>query len=67
MEKKIILTFNTKTGKTMVEAFGFIGSSCEQAMDFLKDSIGKCTDFKHKEEWYRSAISQDTCNHVTNN
>jgi hypothetical protein len=52
----IELKFNIKTGETRVEAQGFSGSSCEQATKFLRDSLGSCTDFQQKAEWFQSNL-----------
>ncbi|MBI5892146.1 MAG: DUF2997 domain-containing protein, partial [Deltaproteobacteria bacterium] len=42
--KEIVLTFNTKTGLTQVEANGFKGQACKQATMFLGDALGKVQD-----------------------
>jgi len=56
MKKEIVLSFSTITGECEVEAVGFKGKSCEQATKFLKDTLGKMTDFKRKTEWYEENL-----------
>lgn len=54
--KTIELKFNTKTGETRIEAQGFHGSSCSDATKFLRDTLGECTDFQKKAEWFETNI-----------
>lgn len=54
--KEIILKFNIKTGECLIEAKGFKGSFCEEATKFLRDTLGKTTDFKRKIEWYEKNL-----------
>lgn len=55
--KEIKLTFDIKTGEVKIEAQGFHGSSCADATNFLKNTIGQMKDFKKKAEWYEQNIS----------
>lgn len=55
-QKKVVLTFDKNTGKAKVEAIGFHGSECAKATEFLKETLGKCTDFKRKAEWYTTNL-----------
>lgn len=55
-QKKIVLTFDTNTGKAKIEAIGFQGSECAMATEFLKETLGKCTDFQRKSEWYTTNL-----------
>ncbi len=55
-QKKIVLTFNKDTGKAKVEAVGFQGVECVKATEFLKETLGKCTDFQRKAEWYTTNL-----------
>jgi len=54
--KNIKLKFNIDTGEAKVEANGFKGTSCKDATEFLKKSLGECTDFQNKAEWYETNI-----------
>jgi hypothetical protein len=45
-----------KTGETKIEAQGFSGPSCADATKFLKDTLGQCTDFQEKAEWYETNL-----------
>ena len=56
MPKEIILLFDTNTGEGKVEAKGFQGSTCQDATQFLKNTLGKCSDFQRKSEWYEESI-----------
>ena len=53
---KILLRFDMKTGETKIEAQGFSGPSCADATKFLKDTLGQCTDFQEKAEWYETNL-----------
>ena len=55
-QKKIVLTFNKDTGKAKVEAAGFQGSECATVTEFLRETLGKCTDFQRKSEWYMTNL-----------
>ena len=55
-EKRITIKFSTVSGEAKVEAFGFKGGSCTQAMKFLEDTLGKVTDFQHKAEYYEASL-----------
>lgn len=55
-QKKIVLTFNKDTGKVKVEVLGFQGSECVKATEFLKETLGKYTDFQRKSEWYTTNL-----------
>lgn len=55
-QKKIVLTFNKDTGKAKVEAVGFQGAECVKATEFLKETLGKLTDFRRKSEWYTTNL-----------
>ena len=52
MPREIILTFDVKTGETVIEAKGYKGKTCAEATKFLKEALGECTEFKQKAEWY---------------
>lgn len=52
----INLKFNIKTGETRVEAQGFTGSSCQEATKFLADTLGQCTEFQQKAEWFQDNL-----------
>lgn len=54
--KEIILTCDPDTGEIQIEAEGFSGKSCKEAMSFLEKTLGKMTDFKTKAEWYQINI-----------
>ncbi len=54
--KTITMKFRLKTGETLIEANGFKGQSCKDATKFLKDSLGECTDFQQKAEWYEENL-----------
>lgn len=56
MEKEIIIKFSLTTGEAKIEAKGFNGGSCKDATEFLKKSLGKCTEFKKKAEWYEKNL-----------
>lgn len=56
--KEIVLKFSLQTGEAKVEAHGFKGSSCQDATKFLRDTLGKCTDFQRKVEWYEENIER---------
>lgn len=53
---EIILKFSIKTGEAKIEASGFKGKSCQEATKFLKDTLGECTDFQRKAEWYEENL-----------
>lgn len=55
-QKKIVITFDKNTGKARVEALGFQGNECVKATEFLKETLGKCTDFQRKSEWYMTNL-----------
>lgn len=55
-QKKIVITFDKNTGKARVEAVGFQGNECVKATEFLKETLGKCTDFQRKSEWYMTNL-----------
>jgi hypothetical protein len=65
--KKILMKFNLKTGQAKIEAEGFKGTSCSEATQFLKDTLGEVTDFSQKAEWYETnlelsgSIDSDLC------
>jgi len=59
--REIILKFDLKTGECKVEAQGFKGSSCQDATKFLKDTLGQCTDFQRKAEWYEKCLEHTGC------
>lgn len=56
MEKEIVLKFDLETGECVIEAKGFKGSSCAEATKFLKDTLGQCTDFQRKAEWFEKNV-----------
>lgn len=56
MEKEIILTFQIDTGEVIIEANGFKGRSCKDATKFLETSLGECTSFKRKKEYFEENI-----------
>lgn len=56
MEETIIIKFNLNTGEAQVEAKGFKGSSCADATKFLRDTLGQCSDFQRKSEWYEKNL-----------
>lgn len=41
-------------GNVTVEAFNFVGKSCEQETSFLLDAIGQVTSTRHKPEYYKN-------------
>lgn len=59
--REIILTFDPKTGECVVEAQGFKGNSCKDATEFLRKTLGQCTDFKRKAEWYEANLQVSGC------
>lgn len=54
--KEIVIKFSLTTGEAQVEARGFKGHSCADATKFLKETLGQCTDFQRKSEWYEKNI-----------
>jgi hypothetical protein len=42
----------TKNGKVKVEAFGFQGSSCEEATRFIEEKLGTASSSDKKPEFY---------------
>lgn len=54
--KTIKMKFSLKSGEVRVEAEGFVGGTCEQATKFLKETLGKVTDFQKKSEWYEENL-----------
>lgn len=54
--KEIVIKFSLTTGEAQVETKGFKGQSCADATKFLKDTLGECTDFKKKAEWYEKNL-----------
>ncbi len=54
--KKIILRFSLETGEAKIEAKGFKGTACQDATKFLKDTLGECTDFQKKSEWFEKNL-----------
>jgi len=59
--EEIVLRFSLTTGDVVVEARGFHGSSCQDATRFLRETLGDCTDFKRKAEWYENNIEITGC------
>lgn len=57
MEREIIIKFSLTTGEAQIEAKGFKGHSCADATKFLRDSLGECTDFQRKAEWYEENLA----------
>lgn len=55
-QKKIVITFDRTTGKARVDAVGFQGSGCAKATEFLMETLGRCTDFQRKSEWYTTNL-----------
>lgn len=55
--EEIVLKFSESTGEVKVEAKGFKGQSCKKATQFLVDTLGECTDFQKKKEWYETNMS----------
>lgn len=49
-EKEIEITID-KDGKISVEAFGFQGEGCEEAIKFITDGLGKQTSVHNKSEF----------------
>ncbi len=58
MAQTITAKFSTTTGQVKVEAHGFKGGSCQEALKFLKDTLGKVTDFELKAEYYEVNLEQ---------
>jgi len=58
---EIILKFSLATGEAKVEARGFAGSSCAEATRFLRDTLGQCTDYRVKAEWYEENLENAGC------
>lgn len=48
--EKIRVTINKKTGKIKAEASGYVGTSCEHALDFIKN-LGLETNVSNKPEF----------------
>lgn len=65
MPEEITLEFSLVTGEVSIEAHGFKGKSCADATKFLTDTLGKCTDFQKKAEWYESSLK--TIGYVNSN
>ena len=49
---KITITFQPD-GSSKTETFGFVGSSCKNATEFLERELGK-GNTKHKSEFYQA-------------
>lgn len=58
---EIVLKFSLATGDAKVEAKGFTGTSCAEATQFLKDTLGRCADYQIKAEWYEENINRSGC------
>ena len=54
--KTIKMKFDLRTGEAKIEAQGFKGTSCEAATKFLKETLGKVSDFQRKAEWYEETL-----------
>jgi hypothetical protein len=52
-EKKVEITLG-KDGSVRIEAFGFVGGSCEEAVTFLDELLGKPADRKYKDSYYQN-------------
>ena len=52
MDKKVEITLD-KDGGIKVEAFGFVGSSCEEATKFLEELYGEALEKELKEEYWQ--------------
>lgn len=53
MSEEIVVDFY-RNGTVKVETFGFVGSSCKEATEFLS-SLGKVTDEELKPEYFGDA------------
>lgn len=63
--REIVMKVSIDTGECKVEAKGFKGSKCKEAMDFLFATLGKMKDFKRKAEWYEQNLEQN--GHIDSN
>ena len=50
MEKEIEIKID-KNGKVSVEAFGFQGQGCEEAIKFITEGLGKVQSVQNKMEY----------------
>lgn len=59
-EKKYVEVWvNDQTGDVRIEAFGMVGTECQDKTKFLEEAIGgSVVDFKKKKEWYLSNAKQ---------
>ena len=52
-EQKIFVTFNEETGEVIIDADGYEGKGCEDALKFLKDALpGEVVEDIKKVEWH---------------
>ncbi len=49
--KKVVITFG-KDGSVQVEAFGYVGTTCEEATAFLDELFGKPENKKLKDSYH---------------
>jgi len=56
--KQIKMKFDLRTGEIKIDAVGFKGKSCEEATKFLKNTLGKMTDFERKSQWYEENLQE---------
>jgi hypothetical protein len=47
-----------ENGKIEIEALGYEGNSCEEATQWLEESLGLIVHTEHKPEYYRQARIQ---------
>jgi len=52
----IKLIADKATGEIQVKAQGFHGPVCAEATQFLRDSLGECTDFQQTSAWFEENL-----------
>ena len=57
-KKRVEITFG-KDGSVRVEAFGFVGQSCEEATAFLDKLFGKSSERDYKDSYYEEASEKN--------
>jgi len=59
-ELKIHVTFNEETGEVILDADGYQGQGCEEALKFLKEALpGEVMEDIKKVEWHLQNSNKD--------
>jgi hypothetical protein len=64
MSRKIIEMLVSPGGEVKLQTFGFVGSSCQRADQFLRDALGVVSSEELTPEYHYQTSSNDTQTHT---